>query len=327
MKLLLDTNIIISLDPKDLRAVEEGSAAAARLHQLALLGGHALFVHPYMSVDFGRDADVPRREFRELQLAKYPPLANPPAISATISSKIGEAPSGSNDWVDHSLLAALVADAIDVIVTNDQRIHRKARRLAVGDRVLILEQAVRLLAEAVDEVNPAPPAVESVKAYELEPTDPIFESFRRDYGSVFDPWLQKCRRQHRQSWIIRAHSTGQLDAIAIVNPEKFPPPPATGQTLKLCTFKVADHAHGLRYGELLLGVVFEYALHNEYEHIYVTAFDRQEALIDLLEDFGFERTPHPTAIGEVDLPRKSGRVRDKDYAASCNCASYSAGLT
>jgi transposase len=30
---------------------------------------------------------------------------------------------------------------------------------------------------------------------------------------------------------------------------------------------------------------------------------------------------------EMDLPRKSGRVRDKDYAASCNCASYSAGLT
>jgi Fe(3+) dicitrate transport protein len=30
---------------------------------------------------------------------------------------------------------------------------------------------------------------------------------------------------------------------------------------------------------------------------------------------------------DLDLPRKSGRVRDKDYAASCNCASYSAGLT
>jgi hypothetical protein len=29
----------------------------------------------------------------------------------------------------------------------------------------------------------------------------------------------------------------------------------------------------------------------------------------------------------VDLPRKSGRVRDKDYAACWNCASYSAGLT
>ncbi len=28
---------------------------------------------------------------------------------------------------------------------------------------------------------------------------------------------------------------------------------------------------------------------------------------------------------KVDLPRKSGRVRDKNYAACSNCASYSAG--
>ncbi len=30
---------------------------------------------------------------------------------------------------------------------------------------------------------------------------------------------------------------------------------------------------------------------------------------------------------DLDLPRKSGRVRDKNYAACCNCTSYSAGLT
>ena len=29
----------------------------------------------------------------------------------------------------------------------------------------------------------------------------------------------------------------------------------------------------------------------------------------------------------LDLPRESGRVRVRNYAANCNCASYSAGLT
>ena len=34
-----------------------------------------------------------------------------------------------------------------------------------------------------------------------------------------------------------------------------------------------------------------------------------------------------TGTSTLDLPRKSGRVRDKNYAACCNCTSYSAGLT
>lgn len=312
MKLLLDTNVLIPLDPSSMRDVEAGSAAAARLHQLALQERHSLFVHPNAVADFGRDTDPERRQFRELQLAKYPKLENPPSISAALEAIVGAATVGTNDWVDNSLLAALLADAVDVIVTDDQRIHRKARRLSVADRVLLLGQAVRLLAADVDEVNQAPPAVESVKAYLLDPADQIFESFRLDYGEAFDTWLQKCRREHRQSWIIRALSTDRLDAIAIVNPEDSPPPQASGRTLKLCTFKVADHAHGLRYGELLLGAVLEYALHNEYDCIYLTAFERQEALIDLLEDFGFERTPDLTSLGEAQFIKRVNPVEGSD---------------
>lgn len=299
MKFLLDTNVLIPLEPANDGTVSALADDAARLHSLAGRHGHQVFIHPAVHRDIRRDRLQWRNELRQQQLRKYPVLVAPPSASAEFIRVVGNPPAGTNDWVDDQLLVAVHANAVDYLVTEDQRLHRKARRLGVGERVARVSEAIALISDLADVRPPPPPEVLSVPAYALDRTDPIFDSFRGDYKD-FDGWLQKCQREHRQSWMINGPH-GLLAAVVIVNPQKAPPPPASGRVLKICTMKVADDAFGLRYGELLLKVVFDYAAQNRYEWLYVTTFEKQEHLIQLLEDFGFFPADERSGLGEMQF--------------------------
>lgn len=62
-----------------------------------------------------------------------------------------------------------------------------------------------------------------------------------------------------------------------------------GAALKLCTFKVGETVRGRKVGELFLKAAFRYATENNCENIFITAHpERQDFLICLLKDFGFE---------------------------------------
>jgi L-amino acid N-acyltransferase YncA len=296
MKFLLDTNVLIPLEPASHGSASALAAETARLHSLAVRHGYQVFIHPAVSRDIARDPQQQRKAFFEQQVQKYPRLLDPPFASEALTRIIGSPGVGTNDWVDDQLLVALHANAVDCLVTEDQKIHRKARRLGIGDRVARVDEAIRLISDLADEAPPPPPLVSAVPAYRLNSADPIFNSFRGDYPR-FDSWLEKCQREHRQSWMIEGPD-GTLAAVVIVNPEKEPPAPATGRVLKICTMKVAEEAFGFRYGELLLKVVFDYAVQNGYEWLYVTTFEKQTHLIQLFEDFGFSLAETPTELGE-----------------------------
>lgn len=308
MKFLLDTNVLIPLEPTSAATVSALAGDAARLHSLAVRHGHQVFIHPAVRRDIARDPQQPRRTFFEQQVQKYPRLLDAPPASEAFITLIGSPDVGTNDWVDNQLLVALYANAVDYLVTEDQGIHRKARRLDISERVARVDEAIRLISDLADEAPPPPPLVSAVPAYRLNAADAIFDSFREDYPG-FDGWLQKCQREHRQSWMIEGFDGG-LAAVVIVNPEKEPPSPATGRVLKICTMKVAEEAFGLRYGELLLKVVFDYAVQNGYEWLYVTAFDKHAHLIQLFEDFGFSLADARTSLGELQFVKPVGKTHE-----------------
>ena len=299
MKFLLDTNVLIPLEPASDGTVAALAADAARLHSLAVRHGHQVFIHPAVSAGHCTRSATAAQSIFEQQVQKYPRLLDPPSASDAFIRLIGSPGVGTNDWVDDQLLVALHANAVDYLVSEDQRLHRKARRLGVGERVALVHEAIRLISDLADETPSPPPLVSAVPAYRLTAADPIFDSFRGDYPG-FDGWLERCQREHRQSWMIEG-SDGKLAAVVIVNPEKEPPAPATGRVLKICTMKVAERAFGLRYGELLLKAVFEYAVRNGYEWLYVTTFEKQTHLVQLFEDFGFSLADAQSALGELQF--------------------------
>jgi hypothetical protein len=97
--------------------------------------------------------------------------------------------------------------------------------------------------------------------------------------------------------IVRKDETGaSTDAITKV-----------AKILKVCTFKVKPEKRGVKLGELLLKKAFWFAQANKYDLIYLTTYEGQVALIDLLEFYGFKNTatkPDGELIYEKNFSRE-----------------------
>lgn len=150
---------------------------------------------------------------RATLLKKYTFLSSPPDVSILDSSIVGTPEIGTNDYVDNCYLAAVKADAVDFLVSEDKGVHRKARNLGVESRVLLLQDAINLLKDLFDESPEPLPAVEEAYIYELNDQDIIFESLREDYKPDFYDWLKKCKREHRKAYIIKDRSDSGLAGI------------------------------------------------------------------------------------------------------------------
>src|SRR5690606_699811 len=105
-------------------------------------GGHSWCIHPAVLEDFARDNDKVRLELRKILLRKYTQLESPPPLSRTIIEQLGYPEPGSNDSVDFRLLSAIEADCADYLVTNDERLRKRARRISLGERVLSAAEAL-----------------------------------------------------------------------------------------------------------------------------------------------------------------------------------------
>ncbi|WP_338274263.1 GNAT family N-acetyltransferase [Corallococcus caeni] len=297
---MIDTNVLIPLEPTSPGQVEELMEPATRLVRAIEEAGHQLFIHPAMKVDVERDRDEGRRELRELLLGKYLPLPAPPPVPSSWDEVLGSPELHSNDWVDHQLLAAVRSNAVGVLVTEDLRIHRKAKRVGLKERVATVSEALAMLQSLRDQFARPPPAVEFTFAHDMDAEDPFFDSLRGDYPP-FSEWFRKCQMEHRRCWVVRGHGR-HLAALCLIKEEEGVLT-LKGRTLKLCTFKVAPEHQGRRLGELLLKSVFEHVAKNGHAFVYVTAYERQGALIAVFEDFGFQ-VEGRTESGELVLVKR-----------------------
>lgn len=299
MKLLLDTNIVIPLEPTSNDNVESGTRAAAKLVRAAGTTHAQLYLHPAQEADFANDSDSMRLALRRVLTSKYLQLQFPPSLSDELRKVIGFALPGSNDEVDDLLLAAVFGNAVHYLVSEDAGIHKKAHKLGIQDRVLIVHDAIAILEALFEKPATSFPAVTSLPLHALDLRDPIWNSFREDYPD-FDKWLARARLDHRPAWII--HGPKGYAGVAIVKPEDTDRI-AAGRVAKLCSLKVEDEHFGQRYGELLLKAVFSYVFGNDYDWVYVTVFERHTSLINLLSDFGFAVIEGLTDLGELRMTK------------------------
>ncbi len=299
MKFLLDTNIFIPLEPVTEANLASATTEAAKLSLLISLGQHIAFLHPAQAHDLSRDRDVERAQVRQRLFRKYQHLPDPPPITDSIEAEIGKAPHGSNDWVDNNLVVALLADAIDFLVTEDKGLRRKCVRLAIGERVLSLDEAIRILGGP--QTGGPPPAVKDVKPHRLCKQDKFFDSFREDYPE-FDQWFKRCCLEHRQTWVIEGDSG--IAALCIVKADPEGLSFGLGSTpLKICTFKVSPNHNGFKYGELLLKTVLEHCFRHDHTGVFLTVFAKHAPLLELLSEFGFHKQQEQTKRGEFVLAK------------------------
>ncbi len=181
MKLLIDTNVLIPLEPGSKTDLEPKTQVAAELLRTAQQVGATIYLHPIQRKDIEQDKDADRRALRLRLIEKYLHLPTPPVPSLALLAEIGNPPQGTNGWIDAHLIAALDRDLVDILVTEDQGIHKRCVRISRASQCRTISQALARLQDDLP-AEPTPlPAVQSLLAHELNDADPIFASFRGDY--------------------------------------------------------------------------------------------------------------------------------------------------
>jgi GNAT superfamily N-acetyltransferase/predicted nucleic acid-binding protein len=294
---LIDTNVVIGLE--DPQPIQTSLAELVRLSSEHQVG---LFVDGATYDDVARDTNVTRREVTLSKLGKFQRLRSVPIPDTPkLVARFGPI-NNENDRSDVRLLAALDAKAIDFLITQDIGLHRRSERAGIGAAVLTVEEALQWLKQTFTAKAVKLPYVVERKAYEIDQSHPIFASLRADYAG-FDAWFEKCKRQHRDCWVLEIDNeiAGLIVRKAETHTEASTQHPGP-KILKLCTFKVRDEFQGEKFGELLLKQALWFAQHNAYDVTYVTAYPKHAFLIKLLSIYGFQQT-RTLQSGEVMLEK------------------------
>lgn len=316
-RLLIDTNVFIPLHDGDTAVLD---SALANFVRIAGIAGHQLLRHNATTIDFERDKNDARRKRNLSWQNLYQCLeAQGPCPWNTASTP-------ENDVCDNELLWALKCDAVHALVTEDEGIHRKARRENLSTRVYTIQAAEVWLKRLHEPIRVSLPNIQDVALHQLTTrlSDIFFDSLRQGYDS-FDRWFRTKAQEGRLAWC-HFDEQDKLRAICIYTDQEDEVTTDDGQilsgkALKLCTFKVGELVRGQKIGELFLKASFKYATDNGHQHIFIHAKQTQEHLIRLLADFGFEKLGEYRG-DEVWVKEHPSEPPTADVAAFAYCKKY-----
>jgi L-amino acid N-acyltransferase YncA len=129
--------------------------------------------------------------------------------------------------------------------------------------------------------------------------DPFFESLKQDYDG-FAKWF--AAKAGNEAFTFR-NDEGLLDGFLYLKPESGPltdvqPALPAAERLKVGTFKV--NPHGTRLGERFMKRAFDTAVDRKLTALYVTAFEKHGALVQLFERYGFQKVGTKTSSSGVE---------------------------
>jgi GNAT superfamily N-acetyltransferase len=144
------------------------------------------------------------------------------------------------------------------------------------------------------------------KFKDIDLADPFFDTLKADYPG-FDAWFAS--KADKTAFTFRSDG-GALDGFLYLKEEDGevtdvkPPLPAT-RRLKIGTFKV--NPHGTRLGERFMKRAFDIAVNTGVQALYVTVFEKHDALVQLFTRYGFVKVagkPSPVGPDEAVYERR-----------------------
>lgn len=142
--------------------------------------------------------------------------------------------------------------------------------------------------------------------------DAFFDTLRADYPG-FDEWL---RRKAGEPAYVARREDGEVDGFLYMKLEDgivtdVSPTLPAAKRLKVGTFKVTPH--GTRFGERLMKKVFDHAVEQSVDQIYVTVFPKHAKLVELFTRYGFVKVAEKVgATGSEDVMLRSLRHTSGD---------------
>lgn len=287
MKALLDTNILIHREASNIVNEEIGTLFnwLDRLH-------YEKCIHRLSVEELKKHSDPNVVKTIQTKIKNYNTLKTEAPETEDIDKIRVKYDRNDNDGIDTSLLKEVYSNRVDYLITEDRKIHEKALDLGISNLVFTIDDFL----EKVTAENPALSEYKVLsvrKEYfgNINVKDHFFDSFREDYDG-FDDWFNK--KSDENAYVCQSE-TGEVLAFLYIKKEgndenytDIEPIFSHKTRLKIGTFKVITN--GFKLGERFLKIIFDNALNNNVEEIYVTLFHSREEhdrLIGLLEDWGF----------------------------------------
>lgn len=289
MKALLDTNIIIHRETD--KVVEQDIGSLFRWLDRA---HYTKYIHPITISEINKFHDREVVKSFMSKLDSYEQIKIPTPLQEEVKKVSAAYDKNENDKNDTCLLNEVYVGRTDILISQDKKIHRKAAELNISDKVFKIDSFLeKIFSEHPDLVNYKVLNVQKMHFGQIDLNDNFFDSFKVDYPG-FQNWFLK--KADDLAYVTSNSENNKILSFLYLKVEDekenyfdIYPTFSPKKRLKIGTFKVISN--GLRLGERFIKIVFDNALANKVEEIYVTVFDHrdeQRRLIDLLEEWGFE---------------------------------------
>lgn len=309
MKVLLDTNIIIH---------REGHRASlsdiGKLFYWFDKLKYDKYIHPLTIEELNRFKDTNAQQAMSIKIESYNILKHQAPLNDKIKSVSSQIDLKENDVNDTQILNEVYEGRVDLLISEDKKIHIKAELLGISDKIFRVDSFI----EKVTAENPSLAdykvlAVKKQDFAEVDLQNSFFDSFREDYDG-FDKWFNK--KADETAYV--CYNKDELSAFLYIKVENedenysdITPNFSRKKRLKIGTLKVISN--GYKIGERFLKIIFDNALQYRVDEIYVTIFDKrpeQLRLISLLEDWGF------VYFGDKNTPTGIEKVFVKNFDRS-----------
>jgi predicted nucleic acid-binding protein len=245
MRILLDTNIIIHREASTVIRKEIGIL----FNWLDRLR-YVKCIHPITIREIRQHRDPKVVESFNIKLQSYVELKTEAPESAAIA-RIRVSDVNQNDINDTSIVKEVFEKRVAFLITEDRQIHAKAKALAIGDRVLTID-------DFLEKVTAEHPSLSDYKVLSVKKElfgslnvgDIFFDSFRRDYPE-FDAWFN--RKSDEMAYVCKSDRNELLAFLYVkIEDEREPysdirPAFTPKKRLKIGTFKVV--MNGFKLGE------------------------------------------------------------------------------
>lgn len=309
MRVLLDTNIIIHREANRIIEHDIGQLFnwLDKLH-------YKKYVHPITVSEIKTYRNKQVVETFSIKLDSYNKIKHQLPFSEKIEFISSKFDVNDNDVNDTHLLNEIFEGRIDLLITQDKKIHIKAKELGISDKVFKIQSFLeKVTLENPELVQYNILAVKKVDFAEVDLNDSFFNSFREDYNE-FDNWFKS--KFDKVCYV--CYSDNNLTAFLYIKVEyetenysEIKPVFSKKKRLKIGTLKVISN--GYKIGERFLKIVFDNAIQYKVDEIYVTVFDKrpeQGQLIEMMKDWGFVKHGIKTTKNgdEIVLTRPFGKT-------------------
>lgn len=286
MRILLDTNIVIHREAPRI-VIEKIGLLFYWFDKLHF----TKYIHPATAEEINRLKDEDRRKTFNIKLSSYTILNVPSALHPNVKKICAPLDFNENDSNDTLLVNEAYNDRVDILITEDKKIKGKARLLGIEHKVFNVEEFLeKVIQENPELLDYKVLPIKQEYFGEIDLNDVFFESLKEDYV-YFEKWFNRksqetayiCRSGEKILGFLYLKTEGEQEAYNEITPVF-----TRKKRLKVGTFKTALNRYLL--GERFMKIIFDNAIVNEVDEIYVTIFDKrteQKWLIKLFEEFGF----------------------------------------